>query len=396
MQRVAARSRSFQMQPDKVGLLIAALLGYAALALPFATLRANRIVQGESLGLIDAIPGFAAITLAVTLAVCALIAFFRTGTRLRLGAALVGLAVLAFTVGLAGAYLTPEGNSYARVSPASGFWLVMAGLMVMATDAIARLKPQPATRVLLLVFVLIVAAIILATGQWDDLSIIKEYGSRSDIFWAEALRHLQLAFGSLLAAVLTGIPLGVLCYKVRKLRAFVLNSLNIVQTIPSIALFGLLIAPLGWIAANVPGASELGIRGIGMAPAFVALFLYSLLPIVSNTVVGLDGVSNSVREAARGLGMTPAQRLLKIDFPLAFPIILTGIRIVLVQNIGLATIAALIGGGGFGVFVFQGIGQTAMDLVLLGTIPTVVLGFTAAILLDALIDSLFLKRGRGA
>lgn len=396
MQRVKAWPRAFPVQPDKVGLLIAALLTHAAIGLPLATLRANRIVQGESVGLFDALPGLAAMGLMLTLAACAVIAFFRTGTRLRLGAALIGLMVLAFTIGLAAAHLSPEGNSYARVSPASGFWLLMASLIVMATDAIARLNPQPATRVLLLVGVLFVIATLLASGGWNDLSIIKEYGARSDIFWLEGLRHLQLAFGSLLAAVLTGIPLGIVCYRVRKLRAFVLNSLNIVQTIPSIALFGLLIAPLGWIAANVPGASEIGIRGIGMAPAFVALFLYSLLPIVSNTVVGLDGVSNSVREAARGLGMTSAQRLLKIDFPLALPIILTGIRIVLVQNIGLATIAALIGGGGFGVFVFQGIGQTAMDLVLLGTIPTVVMGFTAAILLDALIDSLFLKRGRHA
>lgn len=84
--------------------------------------------------------------------------------------------------------------------------------------------------------------------------------------------------------------------------------------------------------------------------------------------------------------MTDRQRLVTIEFPLAFPVILTGIRIVLVQNIGLATIAALIGGGGFGVFVFQGVGQTAMDLVLLGAIPTVVLAFTAAIVLDALIE----------
>ncbi len=394
VQRLAGSTKAIPFQPDKVGLLIAALISYAALTLPFATLRANRIVQGESISLVNAMPSLAVTCLSVVLAACVAIAFFRTAARLRLLGALVGLSTLAYLIGLAAAHLTPDGNSYARVSPASGFWLLLAGLIVMATDAIARLKPKPATRVILLVLVLLVTGIVLASGRWDDLSIIKEYGSRRDIFWTEAIRHLQLAFGSLLAAVAVGLPLGVLCYKINRLRAFVLNSLNIVQTIPSIALFGLLIAPLGWMAANIPGASEIGIRGIGMAPAFVALFLYSLLPIVSNTVVGLDGVSGSVREAARGLGMTAAQRLLKIDFPLALPIILTGIRIVLVQNIGLATIAALIGGGGFGVFVFQGIGQTAMDLVLLGTLPTVILGFTAAILLDALIDSLFLKRGR--
>ena len=108
--------------------------------------------------------------------------------------------------------------------------------------------------------------------------------------------------------------------------------------------------------------------------------------MVANTVVGLGGVPRDVNEAARGLGMTDSQRLWRVEFPLALPVILTGVRIVLVQNIGLATIAALIGGGGFGVFVFQGIGQTAMDLVLLGAAPTVLLAFVAAIVLDALID----------
>ncbi len=165
-----------------------------------------------------------------------------------------------------------------------------------------------------------------------------------------------------------------------------LNTLNLIQTIPSIALFGILIGPLAWIALHVPGAAALGIRGIGMAPAFVALFLYSLLPVVANTVVGLAGVPREANDAARGIGMTDRQRLFQVEFPLAMPVILTAIRIVLVQNIGMATIAALIGGGGFGVFVFQGIGQTAMDLVLLGAVPTVALAFAAAVVLDALIE----------
>ncbi|GAK70511.1 putative osmoprotectant ABC transporter permease protein [Agrobacterium rubi TR3 = NBRC 13261] len=381
---------------DKVGALIAALLAYALLALPFATFRANRIVQGEVRSVLNALPAQWAYALFAIVGIAICVAFFRGDTRVRLGTALIGLAALALAIGGAASHLTPEGNTYARVSPASGFWLLAAGLILLATDAIARLNPRPATRVLLLCLALGVIAVTLLSGQWDGLSVMKEYESRRDIFWMEAARHVQLAIGSLFSATLVGIPLGVLCYKVDSLRAGVLNSLNIVQTIPSIALFGLLIAPLGWIAANIPGASDLGIRGIGMAPAFVALFLYSLLPVVSNTVVGLNGVSNAVREAARGLGMTASQRLFKIDFPLALPIILTGIRIVLVQNVGLATIAALIGGGGFGVFVFQGIGQTAMDLVLLGTIPTVILGFTAAILLDAVIESNLFNKGSRA
>ncbi len=381
--------------PDKVGVLISCLLLYALAASPFMTFRANRIIQGETRTIFEALPVAAATLLVAIIIVAAFIAFFRFPARLKLAAALVGLAALAIFVGQAASALTPEGNSFARVSPASGFWLMFAGLALLAADCIARLQPKPTLRILLLLVATGTLAAVLTSGLWDDLSIIKEYNGRADIFWTEALRHVELAIGSLVAATLAGIPLGILCYKVERLRSGVLNALNIVQTIPSIALFGLLIAPLGWMAANVPGAAKIGIAGIGMAPAFVALFLYSLLPVVSNTVVGLSGVSQAVREAARGLGMTPLQRLLRVEFPLAMPVILTGIRIVLVQNIGLATIAALIGGGGFGVFVFQGIGQTAMDLVLLGTVPTVLLGFAAAITLDALIDSnLFSAGGR--
>lgn len=115
---------------------------------------------------------------------------------------------------------------------------------------------------------------------------MKEYQSRADSFWNEAERHIALALGSLAAATAVGIPLGLVCHRLAGLRAFVLNSLNIVQTIPSMALFGILIAPLSWVATQFPWAGAIGIRGIGAAPAFVALFLYSLLPIVANTVAG--------------------------------------------------------------------------------------------------------------
>jgi len=166
----------------------------------------------------------------------------------------------------------------------------------------------------------------------------------------------------------------------------VLGTLNVIQTIPAIALFGILMAPLGALAATVPLAAALGIRGIGAAPAAVALFLYSLLPIAANTVAGLKRVPQAAVEAARGMGMTNWQILTGIELVLALPVILTGIRIVLVQNIGMVTVAALIGGGGLGTFVFQGIGQTAIDLVLLGAIPIVALAFSAAVVLDALVE----------
>ncbi|OHV82241.1 ABC transporter permease [Rhizobium sp. LCM 4573] len=371
---------------DKLGIVIALLAAYGALAAPFATLKPNRIVQGEAKAILSALPGWAGWGLALLLLAATLIAVLRTPIRSRFFAAAAVLVALALSIGLAATFLTPEGNSYARVSPASGFWILIFAFALLATDAIARMQPRPLTRVLVLIMAAIAVTALLMSGSWNGLSIMKEYANRADVFWIEASRHVTLAIGSLIAAVVIGLPLGILCHRVEPLRAAVLNTLNLIQTIPSIALFGILIAPLGWIAANVPGAAAIGIRGIGVAPAFVALFLYSLLPVVANTVVGLAGVPREANEAARGIGMTDQQRLFQIELPLALPVILTGIRIVLVQNIGLATIAALIGGGGFGVFVFQGIGQTAMDLVLLGAVPTVALAFAAAVVLDALIE----------
>jgi len=370
---------------DKLGALIA-LIAAAGAALPFALFRANRIVPGETVALAQALPGSLAMALALVLLAGFAVALLRFPALTKL---LVGFAVLAalfVLMGQSAAFLTPPDDTFARVSPGAGFWLLAFAFALLVTDALTRLRLAPLARLAILAAVLAAMALLLWSGGWNQLSLLKEYANRAPAFWAEAQTHLVLAFGSVAIATVVGVPLGILCYKVRPLRAGVLNVLNIVQTIPSIALFGLLIAPLAWIAANVPGASAIGISGIGTAPALVALFAYSLLPIVSNTVVGLQNVSPAAVDAARGMGMTVWQRLIAVELPLGFPVILTGIRIVLVQNIGLTTIAALIGGGGFGVFVFQGIGQTAMDLVLLGAVPTVVLAFVAAVVLDAMVE----------
>lgn len=371
---------------DKLGGVIFAIAIYGLAAEPFATFRANRIVAGEGRFLLDSLPHAWGFLLLGIILVAALVALLRTPVALRFATGIAALTTLAILIGQAGIYLTPTGDSIARISPAAGFWILIFAFSLLVTDALARLNLSAFMRIAALVIAGGAIALLLLSGCWDSLSLLREYGNRADSFWLEGRMHITLALGSLLAAVIAGVPLGILCYRLPLIRGAVLSLLNIIQTIPSIALFGLLIVPIGWIALHVPGAHEIGIRGIGAAPAFVALFLYSLLPVAANTVIGLLGVPEATREAARGMGMTPWQRLRDVEFPLALPVILTGVRIVLVQNIGLATIAALIGGGGFGVFVFQGIGQTAMDLVLLGALPTVALAFAAAVLMDAAID----------
>jgi osmoprotectant transport system permease protein len=371
---------------DRLGAVIAVLIGVALFAAPFVTYRANRIVAGEGRLLTDALPpagAFGTLIVALGVALCAALAH---KPLVRLGAASLGLCVIFPAVGFSAEFVTPAGNTFARVSPSVGFWLLALAFTLLAADALTRLRFGPWARLAALAVAAGALALLLLSGAWNDLSLMKEYASRAESFWREAGQHLWLAFGSMVAACLVGLPLGMIAHRRARLRAAILQGLNVVQTIPSIALFGILIAPLGYLAAHVPLAAALGIRGIGAAPAFIALFLYSLLPVVANTIAGLSQVPATVIDAARGMGMSARQRLLQVEWPLALPVILAGIRIVLVQNLGLATVAALIGGGGFGTFVFQGIGQTAIDLVLLGAIPTVALSFAAAVILDAVID----------
>lgn len=372
---------------DRLGALLT-LLGAAGLLLPFVDFKANRILPGDPHDLAQVLPVWATLGCQAALAAVAAVALLVATAPLRLAAALAGIVVTAAALAGAANALTPPHNLVVRVAPGAGFWLLLAALGLLATDAITRMRPGPGARVLLLALFLGVALLALAHGTFDNVSVMREYAVDASAFRLAARQHILLSLGSLAAAVLVALPLGIFCHRVPRLQPGVLSALNLIQTIPSIALFGILMAPLGALAAHVPLAAAIGIRGIGAAPAVLALFLYSLLPIVANTVAGLRRVSPATVEAALGMGMTHWQTLRGVELVLALPVILTGIRIVLVQNIGLVTVAALIGGGGFGTFVFGGIGQAATDLVLLGAIPTVVLAFSAAVLLDALVERL--------
>jgi len=170
------------------------------------------------------------------------------------------------------------------------------------------------------------------------------------------LEHLFLVGIAISIAILVGIPLGILITRKTYLRQPILGIANILQTIPSLALFGLLIpVPL--------------IGGIGAVPAIVALTVYSLLPIIRNTYTGITSVDPAIREAGRGMGMTDRQLLLQVELPLAMGVILAGVRVATVIAIGIATIAAAIGAGGLGVFIFRGISVVNDQLILAGAVP---------------------------
>lgn len=190
--------------------------------------------------------------------------------------------------------------------------------------------------------------------------------------WAELLllvrQHIVLVFVSILVAVLIGVPSGIALTRYRALRGPVLGLANIMQTIPSLALFGFLI-PLPFIG------------GIGARTALVALVLYSLLPIIRNTVTGILGVEPSVREAAVAMGMTDGQILRQVELPLAMGVIVTGIRVATVIAVGVTTIAAAVGAGGLGVYIFRGLRQYDNNLLLAGALSAALLALGADFLL---------------
>ncbi len=190
--------------------------------------------------------------------------------------------------------------------------------------------------------------------------------------------HLWLVGISMLLAILIGVPLGILLTRRPKWKAFVLGSTNVVQTIPSLALFGLLL-PLPWLGAR---ADRL---------AIIALALYALLPVVRNTYVGISGISAPVREAAIAMGLTSGQLLWHVELPLALPVMLAGIRVAAVITIGVATIAAAIGAGGLGEFIFRGIAMVDNGVILAGAIPAALMALAADLLLSGF-EKLMVRR----
>jgi len=183
--------------------------------------------------------------------------------------------------------------------------------------------------------------------------------------------HLWLVAISTLIAVAVGVPLGILLTRRPRMKTVVLGSTNVIQTIPSLALFGLLL-PLPWLGAR---ADRL---------AIVALALYALLPVVRNTFVGITGVDAPVREAALAMGLTSRQVLTMVELPLAAPVILAGIRTAVVITIGVATIAAAIGAGGLGEFIFRGIAMVDNGVILAGALPAALMALAADASLGAL------------
>ena len=435
-------------------------------------LKENRLVQGEAYSAF-ALPLFWTVVLLAVWIALALVSFIKFGGRpwvlgllASAGLLLVILLIGQGTLSLLG---TVENAERARVSPRGGVWITLLAYYIGIFGALGELRGARWKPILLVAPGLIGAALLIALGTLSELGLAREFAVRGQDFSAEVLRHLALSGTSVLLAAAIGVPAAIQAARNDKVANFVLPTASLLQTLPSLALFGLMLGPLArlgnavsvgaallfilvgfilvagliWgfsrlrevlsgglegvylgiivLVALVPVAlltvilavflndlivavfsfnfseltfptnftaplSTLGVRGIGTAPALIALTLYALLPIVRNCYTGIKEVPRSAIDAGRGMGMSPPQILRRVELPLALPLIIGGLRASAVLTIGIATVAFLIGAGGLGVFIQQGIDQVVPDLILLGAVPIILL----ALLVDALL------RGVGA
>lgn len=358
----------------RAGLTLAVL---ALAILPLGTFRPNRVVRGIPLDAAAVLEGrvWPSAAAALLLTAALLYAF---KDRVGKPAVLYGVPWL-FTMvpGLLMMLLSqmcPAGASFdmevARMSLSSGFWLLFAGILILQSGA-------PRGGILMSLTVLFSLAVP-GSGLTPYLALYKEFINIETTFYAELRRHLTLALSSVAVAMLPGILLGYACHRHLRLREWILGAVNLFQVAPTLSLLGLIMIPLTLLSKNVPIVAELGIRGVGFAPAFIVLTLYCLLPITANAFSGFDQVEAAVVDSAVAIGMTKRQIFRQVLLPLALPLIFSGIRTAVTQNVGNTILAGLIGGGGMGALIFLGLSQSATDLVILGTIPVVLM----ALILD--------------
>lgn len=354
-------------------LLVLGLVALAGvLALPILTNAPNRLLSGRPIGALDlAAPWGPVAIAAATLLLAGAFVPARRGVLVAQLAVGIGIAVgLVWLAGMQAELLAVGARPSARTSLGAGFWVLALAALLAAADATRRLRLGPLARLGTALLLAVPIAALIAGGAVDQLSLMKEYAQQHGVFGPQVLRHLLLVGLALVPTLLIGVPLGIAAHRSAAARGPIFSILGIIQTVPSIALFGLLIAPLSALSAALPW---LGISGIGLTPAVIALTLYSLLPIARNTAAGLDQVEAGVIDAARGIGMTRRQIFRKVEVPLALPVFLSGLRITLIQAIGLTAVAALIGAGGLGAVMFQGLFANALDLVLLGALPIILM-----------------------
>ena len=378
------------------------LIGAVALGLaPFVSFRPNRIVEGDSMSAVSAFGGMGWVALAVWLvaglAVPALWHGWRGSSSGNVGGrahdsgkgryrdrlsgipgpargllATVALLLLLAESGAAATEFAVGQGTAARTSFGWGFYLFLFAFFLVLYAASAD-TPSRWGRIVVWAAPLLGVVLPAAFGILSELGIVREWDLTRSTFVAELTRHLFYALGATIGAVVIGIPLGIAASRSKRAETIIMGALSVGQVLPVLAFVGIMIPILGSISDRVPPLQALGVSGIGWAPVMVVLFVYALFPVTRNTLVAIQQLDPGVLDSAKGVGMGRWRSLKEVELPLAFPVVLAGIRIALVQSTAGAIIAAFVGGGGLGTIMFMGLEQTSMDLVLVGVIPIVAL-----------------------
>lgn len=351
-------------------LLALSFLGLASLIfMPIVTYKPNRISHGVSYGSIEYL-GPPVIIIGLLWVILMALSFYGQNKKdifvfIVSGLLLVGLF---WEIQLnSGNYIE---NPAARISLSSGFYSQMFLLYILFSTYTEKIIGYKKVKIIGFLFIILSLGFLFSQAFFNDFSIIKEFNSKQSQFFSNLRIHAILTFASVITGGLIAIPLGFLAYSKKRLEGKIMVPLSIIETIPSLSLFAIFLVPLSGLG-KIGFFKAIGVSGIGWAPAYLALTLYTLLPIGRNTLTGFYSVDRNIIQAAKGMGMSKSQVLRRIELPLAFPVIFTGIRIAFIQTIGGAVLAGLVGGGGMGTFVFLGLGEASPDLILLGVLPIV-------------------------
>ncbi len=344
----------------------------------FVELRPNRILSGEGLTAVQAFGTGGWILLALWLVVGAasVIDLGRVSVLARGLAANAALVLATFLIAArADAWMAEQGE-VARLSLGVSAWLMVLAVYIGVFSAVHALGESRGLRAAVSLSGVTVVAVMLFSGRLGSLSIMQEYAINATSFHTALSQQLYYTLGATGLGLVLGLIAGVASARMPRVEGAVFATLNVAQVLPALSFIGLLIIPMAWLGANVAPLRAIGVSGIGWAPVFLVLLSYALYPITRNVFTALKTLDAGVIDAARGMGMKPVQRLFAVELPLAFPVVLAGVRIAAVQTTAAAILAALVGGGGLGQIVFFGVQQTASDLILLGVIPIVALSLT--------------------
>jgi osmoprotectant transport system permease protein len=380
------------------------LLTIAMLSQRFFIIRPNRIVDGILLGTQQALEGSFLLIFLLCLVMFASIVIktpFIAGLVGLVASTTAVIALLQRVAFLSGDLSTQQfPDTVTVINPAlslsMGFYLMLIGLFFMMRASLLDLTQKRWSANLLTICGFLIAGFIMAkTGWLDHISIYVEMSRNWSTVLYELGRHLKLSLLSAMVGLLISIGLGIWAYRRKNFENIIFKLINFAQVVPTLSLLALFMIPLTYLSNQFQWIKDVGISGIGFAPAFIVLVLYSLLPITSNILTSLKSTQPEIMESAKGMGMTESQILWKVQFPLSIKPMFAGFRLATLQAIGNCILAGLIGGGGLGSLIFLGLAQSAPDMVLGASFMVVAVAAIADLMLRSG-ESLISMKYRGS